>query len=117
MKKRFLAVLMAAVMGTCAVPAYADTPETAAVSASQADTAGDAEETLDEEVLTTAETVMDNEPEDEDAAPSVDAEISVDEDAPSVVEDATEAICRVYHEKRWAGRSTSWNKECREKYQ
>ena len=22
-----------------------------------------------------------------------------------------------YHEKRWAGRSTSWNQDCREKYQ
>ena len=21
-------------------------------------------------------------------------------------------ICRVYHEKRWAGRSTSWNQDC-----
>ena len=26
-------------------------------------------------------------------------------------------ICRVHHEKRWAGRSTSWNQDCREKYQ
>ena len=25
-------------------------------------------------------------------------------------------ICRVHHEKRWAG-STSWNQDCREKYQ
>ena len=24
---------------------------------------------------------------------------------------------RVHHEKRWAGRSTSWNQDCREKYQ
>ena len=23
----------------------------------------------------------------------------------------------VHHEKRWAGRSTSWNQDCREKYQ
>ena len=23
---------------------------------------------------------------------------------------------RVYHEKRWAGRSRSWNQDCREKY-
>ena len=26
-------------------------------------------------------------------------------------------ICRVYHEKCWAGRSTSWNQGCQEKYQ
>ena len=26
-------------------------------------------------------------------------------------------ICRVHHEKCWAGRSTSWNQDCREKYQ
>ena len=26
-------------------------------------------------------------------------------------------ICRVHHEKHWAGRSTSWNQDCREKYQ
>ena len=26
-------------------------------------------------------------------------------------------ICRVCHEKCWAGRSTSWNQDCREKYQ
>ena len=25
--------------------------------------------------------------------------------------------CRVHHEKRWAGGSTSWNLDCREKYQ
>ena len=25
--------------------------------------------------------------------------------------------CRVYHEKRWAGGSTSWNQDCLEKYQ
>ena len=24
---------------------------------------------------------------------------------------------RVHHEKRWAGRSTSWNQDCQEKYQ
>ena len=24
---------------------------------------------------------------------------------------------RVHHKKRWAGRSTSWNQDCREKYQ
>ena len=24
-------------------------------------------------------------------------------------------ICRVHHEKRWAGRSTSWNQDCWEK--
>jgi len=23
-------------------------------------------------------------------------------------------ICRVHHEKLWAGRSTSWNQDCRE---
>ena len=26
-------------------------------------------------------------------------------------------LCRVHHEKRWAGRSTSWNQDCWEKYQ
>ena len=26
-------------------------------------------------------------------------------------------ICRVHHEKRWAGWSTSWNQDCWEKYQ
>ena len=26
-------------------------------------------------------------------------------------------ICRVHHEKSWAGRSTSWNQDCWEKYQ
>ena len=26
-------------------------------------------------------------------------------------------LCRVHHEKRWAGRSTSWNQDCQEKYQ
>ena len=26
-------------------------------------------------------------------------------------------ICRVHHEKRWAGGSTSWNQDCQEKYQ
>ena len=26
-------------------------------------------------------------------------------------------IFRVHHEKRWTGRSTSWNQDCREKYQ
>ena len=26
-------------------------------------------------------------------------------------------ICRVHHEKHWAGRNTSWNQDCREKYQ
>ena len=26
-------------------------------------------------------------------------------------------MCRVHHEKRWAGRSTSWNQDCQEKYQ
>ena len=28
-----------------------------------------------------------------------------------------ELICRVHHEKCWAGRSTSWNQDCWEKYQ
>ena len=32
--------------------------------------------------------------------------------APSVI-----AISRLLHEKRWAERSTSWNQDCREKYQ
>ena len=26
-------------------------------------------------------------------------------------------LCRVHHAKCWAGRSTSWNQDCREKYQ
>ena len=26
-------------------------------------------------------------------------------------------ICRVHHEKCWAGRSTSWNQDCQKKYQ
>ena len=26
-------------------------------------------------------------------------------------------ICRVHHEKRWAGKNTSWNQDCQEKYQ
>ena len=26
-------------------------------------------------------------------------------------------ICRVHHEKRWAGWSTSWNQDCQDKYQ
>ena len=26
-------------------------------------------------------------------------------------------ICRVHHEKCWTGRNTSWNQDCREKYQ
>ena len=92
MKKRLFAVLMAAVLGTCAVPAYADTPETVNEAASQAETAEDAEETMDEESLTTAETVVDNETANEAEAPSVDAEISEDEDAPTVVADASETI-------------------------
>ena len=25
-------------------------------------------------------------------------------------------MCRVHHEKRWVGRSTSWNQDCQEKY-
>src|SRR5574337_1334229 len=28
-----------------------------------------------------------------------------------------ELLCRVHHEKCWAGRSTSWNQDCQEKYQ
>ena len=28
-----------------------------------------------------------------------------------------ELICRVHHEKCWAGGSTSWNQDCQEKYQ
>ena len=27
------------------------------------------------------------------------------------------SVCRVHHEKCWAGRSTSWNQDCLEKYQ
>ena len=29
----------------------------------------------------------------------------------------TSLICRVHHEKRWAGRRTSWNQDCQEKFQ
>ncbi len=92
MKKRLFAVLMAAVLGTCAVPAYADTPETVNEAASLAETAEDTDETMDEESLTMAETVVDNETANEAEAPSVDAEISEDEDAPTVVADASETI-------------------------
>src|SRR5574341_197388 len=37
----------------------------------------------------------------------------------SVYQDENSAlyIRRVHHEKRWSGRSTSWNQDCREKYQ
>merc|ERR1719385_601136 len=28
----------------------------------------------------------------------------------------TSLICRVHHEKHWAGRNTSWNQDCWEKY-
>ena len=92
MKKRLFAVLMAALLGTCAVPAYADTPETVNEAASPAETAEDTDETMDEESLTMAETVVDNETANEAEAPSVDAEISEDEDAPTVVADASETI-------------------------
>ena len=94
MKKRLLAVLMAAVMGTCAVPAYASGLETVGEAAMQAEKAGSEEEAADADVLTQAETVMNSENADEaeDAAPSVDTELTEDEDAPAAAEDATEVI-------------------------
>ena len=94
MKKRLLAVLMAAVMGTCAVPAYASGLETVEEAAMQAEKAGSEEEAADADVLTQAETVMNSENADEaeDAAPSVDTELTEDEDAPTAAEDATEVI-------------------------
>ena len=61
MKKRLLAVLMAAVMGTCAVPAYASGLETVGEAAMQAEKTGSEEEAEDADVLTQAETVMNSE--------------------------------------------------------
>ncbi|MBQ3407388.1 MAG: RICIN domain-containing protein, partial [Lachnospiraceae bacterium] len=92
MKKRFLAVLMAVLVGTSAVPAYADTPETAAVSAPQAEENEYLEESEDADVITSAEDVPGDLTADdtEDTAPSVDAEISEDEEAPSIIPDETE---------------------------
>ena len=26
-------------------------------------------------------------------------------------------VCRIHYEKHWAGRNTSWNQDCQEKYQ
>ena len=31
--------------------------------------------------------------------------------------DSNTIICRVHHEKHWAGGSTSWNQDCQKKYQ
>ena len=88
MKKRLLAVLIAALVGTCAVPAYADTPETAGVSMPQTEAVESMEEADDAELLTEEDVLDDVTAEDaEDAAPVVDAEIAVDEEAPSVVPD------------------------------
>ena len=91
MKKRLLAVLMAALVGTCAVPAYADTPESAAVTAPQEDES--LGETEDADLLTAAESVIDELADDdaEDAAPYVDAEISEDEEAPSFAPEELES--------------------------
>ena len=36
---------------------------------------------------------------------------------PATVFDSSHVICRVHPEKRWAGRSRSWNQDCREKSQ
>ena len=87
MKKRLLAVLMAALVGTSAVPAYADTPETAAVSAPQAEENEYLEESEDADVITSAEDVPGDLTADdtEDTAPAVDAEVSEDEEAPSII--------------------------------
>ena len=94
MKKRLLAVLMAAVLGTCAVPAYADTPETADSAVLEAETDGPVEETDAAEMLPSAEIDPDDETAEavEDAAPTVDSEITVDEEAPEVEEDKPEAV-------------------------
>lgn len=94
MKKRLLAVLMAAVLGTCAVPAYADTPETADSAVLEAETDGPVEETDAAEMLPSAEIDPDDETAEavEDTAPTVDSEITVDEEAPEVEEDKPEAV-------------------------
>ena len=94
MKKRILAVLMAAVLGTCAVPAYADTPETADSAVLEAETDGPVEETDAAEMLPSAEIDPDDMTAEavEDTAPSVDSEITVDEEAPEVEEDKPEAV-------------------------
>ena len=94
MKKRILAVLMAAVLGTCAVPAYADTPETADSAVLEAETDGPVEETDAAEMLPSAEFDPDDMTAEavEDTAPSVDSEITVDEEAPEVEEDKLEAV-------------------------
>ena len=94
MKKRLLAVLMAAVLGTCAVPAYADTPETADSAVLEAETDGPVEETDAAEMLPSAEIDTDDETAEavEDTAPSVDSEITVDEEALEVEEDKPEAV-------------------------
>jgi N-acetylmuramoyl-L-alanine amidase len=94
MKKRILAVLMAAVLGTCAVPAYADTPETADSAVLEAETDGPVEETDAAEMLPSAEIDTDDETAEavEDTAPSVDSEITVDEEALEVEEDKPEAV-------------------------
>ena len=94
MKKRLLAVLMAAVLGTCAVPAYADTPETADSAVLEAETDGPVEETDAAEMLPSAEIDPDDETAEavEDTAPTVDSEITVDEEAPEVEEDKPEVV-------------------------
>ncbi len=94
MKKRLLAVLMAAVLGTCAVPAYADTPETADSAVLEVETDGPVEETDAAEMLPSAEIDPDDETAEavEDTAPTVDSEITVDEEAPEVEEDKPEAV-------------------------
>ena len=92
MKKRLLAVLMAALVGTCAVPAYADTPEASAVSAPQAEDDELPEETENADTLTSAEDVTDEVTDEvaEDTAPYVDEAVSEDEEAPSVIPHETE---------------------------
>ena len=94
MKKRLLAVLMAAVLGTCAVPAYADTPETADSAVLEVETDGPVEETDAAEMLPSAEIDPDDETAEavEDTAPTVDSEITVDEEAPEVEEDKPEVV-------------------------
>ena len=94
MKKRILAVLMAAVLGTCAVPAYADTPETADSAVLEVETDGPVEETDAAEMLPSAEIDPDDMTAEavEDTAPSVDSEITVDGEAPEVEEDKPEAV-------------------------
>ena len=98
MKKRLFAVFMAAVLGTCAVPAYAAAPEAADAIALEAESAESFEETDAAEVLPATVEDSDSEIAQEAAAPSVDAEaseaseLSENEEAPTLITDETEAV-------------------------